>query len=97
MLSPLRLRGRAYRFRLVLTRTCKVMKLSSTGDLSAYSIPEDYPIEASHPPIAWFRLNESHFKAALWSACNTTPVNLMKLSLSLRPNKVPVTESTCDV
>ncbi|MEH2406026.1 hypothetical protein [Nostoc sp.] len=25
------------------------------------SILMDYPVEASHPPIARFRLNESHF------------------------------------
>jgi hypothetical protein len=33
----------------------------------------DYPVEASHPPIARFRLNESHFAAPLQSALILNP------------------------
>ncbi|MDZ4877544.1 MAG: hypothetical protein CLLPBCKN_006979 [Chroococcidiopsis cubana SAG 39.79] len=57
--------GQDLTFSRILAFTCKVMKLSSVGDLSANSIPKNYPTEASRPPISRFRLNESHLVAAL--------------------------------
>ncbi|WP_298916337.1 hypothetical protein [uncultured Nostoc sp.] len=33
----------------------------------------DYPVEASHPPITRFRLNESHFYEALTSVGGGSP------------------------
>ena len=35
----------------------------------------DYPVEASHPPIARFRLNESHLPAPLQSALIDKPLD----------------------
>ena len=60
--------GQGLTLSLVLTLTCFCYEVVIYKGLKCgSSILMDYPVEASHPPISRFRLNESHLIAAFSS------------------------------